>query len=110
MRALSVRSGEVENAVAKPPPLRLVAFDMDGVLIDHKSSWAAVHDALGTQNRKAVADFVEGRIDDRQFILSDVALWRRARPQFSREELREILLKFPPMPGMAKWIRSLREP
>jgi phosphoserine phosphatase len=63
MRALSVelatameRKGDEDGA-----RIKLAAFDMDGVLIDHVSSWGAVHDALGTRNREAMTAFLEGR-------------------------------------------------
>lgn len=110
MRALSVRAATaMERTGGAPgPAIRLAAFDMDGVLIDHVSSWSAVHDALGTHNREAMAAFLEGRIDDREFILRDVALWRRARPALSREDLLKILSKVPRMPGLGEAISALR--
>lgn len=88
--------------------LRLVAFDMDGVLIDHISSWAAVHESLGTENSQAVEAFKEGRIDDREFILEDVRLWRRARPAFGRKDLRRILADLPRMRGFAEAVADVR--
>ncbi|HEX9710371.1 MAG TPA: HAD-IB family phosphatase [Candidatus Thermoplasmatota archaeon] len=88
--------------------MRLAVFDMDGVLVDHLSSWAVVHDALGTDNTDALVAFMEGRIDDRQFIRRDVALWRSRRPDLSEAELLAILAPTPRMPGMREAIRSLR--
>lgn len=87
--------------------VRLVVFDMDGVLIDHVSSWSAVHEALGTTNEEAVRAFLDGRIDDREFIARDVALWRSARPDFGLEELRKILRRVPRMPGLREATDSL---
>lgn len=87
---------------------RLVVFDMDGVLIDHLSSWAAVHDALGTRNRRTVEAFMRGEIGDGEFIRRDVELWRRARPGFSEAELQAILAEIPRMPGLKTAIGELR--
>jgi phosphoserine phosphatase len=88
--------------------LRLVAFDMDGVLIDHISSWAAVHESLGTENSQAVEAFNQGRIDDREFILEDVRLWRQARPAFGRKDLRAILSEVRRMPGFVEAVADVR--
>jgi len=96
--------------VRKPSaPVRLVAFDMDGILVDSISSWGAVHRALGTDNRAAIAAYLRGAIDDREFILSDVALWRRAAPAFGRQDLEAILAQVPRMPGLTAAIGQLRE-
>lgn len=95
------------TAGAPGPRIKLAAFDMDGVLIDHVSSWAAVHDALGTRNGGAMREFLEGRIDDREFILRDVELWRKARPTLSKGDLLAILGKIPRMPGLREAITAL---
>ncbi len=88
--------------------LRLVVFDMDGVLVDHFSSWAVVHEALGTDNTDALFEFMEGTIDDREFILRDVALWRTRRPEMTADDLVRILAPTPRMPGMREAVASLR--
>lgn len=87
--------------------LRLVAFDMDGVLTDHVSSWRAVHDALGTRNQEAVDAYDDGLIDDREFILRDVALWRQASPELTRKELGAILAQVPRMRGVKEAVGAL---
>lgn len=89
-------------------PLRLVVFDMDGVLVDHFSSWAVVHEALGTDNTDALLEFMAGRIDDHEFIRRDVALWRSQRPDLSAGDLVAILDRAPRMPGLKEAIASLR--
>jgi phosphoserine phosphatase len=88
-------------------PLRLAAFDMDGVLIDHVSSWAAVHEALGTTNIEAVHAFDVGLIDDHEFILRDAAVWKRARPEFRASDLEDILARVPRMGGLRQAIDQL---
>lgn len=109
MRALSVEptSAMQRTGDAGGARIKLAAFDMDGVLIDHVSSWAAVHEALGTGNREAMREFLEGRIDDREFIRRDVRLWREARPTLSQGDILEILSKVPRMPGLREAITAL---
>ena len=109
MRALSVRSAREEYVTKRGAPIRLVAFDMDGILVDSISSWGAVHRALGTDNRAAIAAYLDGEIDDRAFILSDVALWRRARPAFCRPDLEAILAAVPRMKGLVEATAELRK-
>jgi phosphoserine phosphatase len=96
------------SAAARHGPLRLVAFDMDGVLIDHVSSWAAVHDELGTDNAAAIQAFARGAIDDREFILADVRLWRSARPELDARQLRAILARVPRMTGLVEAVAKVR--
>lgn len=108
MRALSVRSAGEDYVGKRDAPIRLVAFDMDGILVDSISSWGAVHRALGTDNRAAIAAYLDGKIDDRAFILSDVALWRRARPAFGRMDLEAILAAVPRMPGLVEATAALQ--
>ncbi|EQD38889.1 phosphoserine phosphatase-like hydrolase, partial [mine drainage metagenome] len=79
--------------------LRLVAFDMDGTLVDAASSWRVVHDAFDDHNDEALRLFLENRIDDREFIRSDIRKWWSHRPQLSIDDLEEILARIPLMPG-----------
>ena len=110
MRALTVPSAMERGERNGDPraPLRLVAFDMDGVLIDHVSSWAAVHDAIGTKNPEGLKAFLAGTIDDREFIRADVRLWRQARPALKEADLRAILAEVPRMPGLHEALGELR--
>lgn len=76
--------------------------------MDHFSSWAVVHEALGTDNTDALLAFMEGAIDDREFIRRDVALWRSRRPDLTASDLRGILEQTPRMPGMKEAVGALR--
>lgn len=80
-------------------PVRFVAFDMDGTLLDVSSSWDAVHRFFGDRNTEALQLFLEDRIDDREFMRRDLALWRRHRPHITEEDLASILAPVPLMPG-----------
>jgi len=89
--------------------LRLVAFDMDGTLVDVGSSWAAVHAHFGEQNPEGLRRFLANEIDDEEFIRSDIAIWRRHVPALAIDDLEAILEEVPLMPGAAALFRGLRE-
>ncbi len=89
--------------------LKLVAFDMDGTLVNVSSSWAFVHEHLGLSNAEGLRRFMEGSIDDLEFIRSDVHMWKSVRPGISVEDLEEILAQVPIMPGAHDLMRGLRE-
>jgi HAD superfamily PSPase-like hydrolase len=80
-------------------PVKFVAFDMDGTLLDVSSSWAEVHRYFGEQNTEALQLFLTDRIDDQEFLRRDLALWRRHRPHISEDDLVSILASVPLMPG-----------
>jgi len=88
--------------------LRLVALDMDGTLVDVDSSFAAVHHHFQDHNADGLRDFLAGRIDDHEFIRTDVRIWQRHAPNLSVDDLEAILARVPIMPGAATLIDGLR--
>jgi len=79
--------------------IRFVAFDMDGTLVDARSSWGWVHDYFGETNAEALRLFLDDQIDDAEFIRRDIQLWWKHRPHLTVDELEEILDDVPLMPG-----------
>lgn len=70
--------------------IRLAAFDMDGTILEHNSSWVAIHQHFGT-GRKAATSlrlYTEGKIDYREFMRRDIASWPRS---VTKDEITEIL-------------------
>ncbi len=92
-----------------PGRLRLVAFDMDGTLVDIVSSWAHVHAHFGENNDEAVRAFMADEITDEEFVRRDLSLWHQHAPRISLKDLREILAKVPLMPGAQELMARLRE-
>ena len=72
---------------------RLVIFDVDGVLVDTRSSWRVIHEYLGTveQSELYARLYWNGLISYRDWMLADTQLWLEAEPRLHREKLAEIL-------------------
>ncbi|MCG7843908.1 MAG: HAD-IB family phosphatase [Methanomassiliicoccales archaeon] len=86
----------------------LVAFDMDGVLVDYLSSWSWVHDRFGVSNEESVISFMDGDIDDMEFMRRDIALWLRHRPGLRLPDVEQELLRLPINPGIGRTVEELR--
>ncbi|MFP4545302.1 MAG: HAD family hydrolase [Methanomassiliicoccales archaeon] len=86
----------------------LVAFDMDGVLVECESSWSWVHDHFGVDNDTALMEFLRGEIDDREFMRRDIALWKAARPDLDLDHVHRILEPVPVTKGVRETVSTLR--
>ncbi|MBI0583843.1 MAG: HAD-IB family phosphatase [Methanomassiliicoccus sp.] len=90
------------------PSYGLVAFDMDGVLVDHSSSWTWVHEHFKVDNEASLVEYIEGRIDDREFMRRDVEKWLNIRDDLCISDIEEILRPVPIIPGIRETISALR--
>ncbi|HUR60821.1 MAG TPA: HAD-IB family phosphatase [Candidatus Thermoplasmatota archaeon] len=106
-----------DHRVRRPPtpaagpedPVRLVCFDMDGVLIDVGSSWVMVHKHFGVQNEASLRAYLNGEFDDLEFIRRDAALWLRLKPKIRRADFEEIFRVPPFMAGVQQTVAGLRK-
>ncbi len=89
--------------------IKLVVFDMDGVLVDAVSSWKYIHDYFNTSNEKSVDDYLHGKIDDLEFIRRDVELWKINGKPIKMDILEEILSDVPLMKGAEDCIVFLKK-
>ncbi|MEI6796467.1 MAG: HAD-IB family phosphatase [Methanomassiliicoccales archaeon] len=89
------------------PPLKLVAFDMDGVLLDYRSSWTWVHDHFGIDNRATVDAWASGEIDEMEFMRRDICAWIRKHPRVSRADIGRILDGIPVRNGIRRTVDAL---
>ncbi|MGB2582333.1 MAG: HAD-IB family phosphatase [Thermoplasmata archaeon] len=87
---------------------QLVVFDMDGVLADTESSWTYVHRHFGVNNDHSLRAYLDGEIDDWEFIRRDIDLWRKKDPALSMDSVRRILADVPTMNGAEEVVAELR--
>lgn len=85
--------------------IKMVIFDMDGVLVDIDSSWQFIHRAFGVSNEENFRDFLNGKIDYAEFMRRDIRLWGNVHINI----VKEILAKAPLMKGAKSTIAELRE-
>ncbi len=97
------------NSSDKKIDVKLVVFDMDGVLTNIYSSWKYVHEFFNSSNEKSVEAYLKGEIDDMEFIRRDAALWKENGKAIKKEKLVRILSSVSLMKGAEDCIRSLKE-
>ena len=71
----------------------LAAFDLDGTVLEHNSSWVAIHRHYGTEHMGAASLrlYTEGRIDYHEFMRRDIASWPKG---VTRDEIKSILSEY----------------
>jgi len=86
---------------------KLAVFDMDGVLIDHVSSWTWVHDKMDVNNDEAFKLFREGKISETEFIRRDIGLWLGKDPKMNIRDIINALHDIPLIPGIQETVAAL---
>jgi phosphoserine phosphatase len=86
----------------------LVAFDMDGVLLGPDSCWSWIHQHYGVDNRASLKAYLDGAIDDREFMRRDISLWKANGGEVSISEITDILYGMPITPGVAETLGALK--
>ncbi|MCX6661409.1 MAG: HAD-IB family phosphatase [Euryarchaeota archaeon] len=89
--------------------LKLVFFDMDGVLLDTVSSWRYIHEYFGTTNERSIIPYLRGDIDYLEFIRRDVSLWKTDGKAVSKATIEKILYSIPFIKGVENCISFLKE-
>lgn len=87
---------------------KLVAFDLDGTLVDTDSSWSWVHRHYSVNNDAALQDFLAGKIDDMEFMRRDIALWLSKKEKIHISEIAELLAQIPIKKGASELFRFLK--
>lgn len=95
--------------MAKGDNVQLVAFDMDGVLVDFHSSWVHLHNHFQTNNDHSLEAYYRGEIDDVEFIRRDIAMWLEKQPLIHISHIRDQLLSIPLMRGARETISVLNQ-
>lgn len=84
---------------------KVVAFDMDGVLTKHHSSWDALHEYFEVDNSKHLKEYLGKEIDYEEFMKKDISLW----PKVKKEELKKIFSEIEMMPYATELIAELKK-
>jgi phosphoserine phosphatase len=84
--------------------LRLVVFDLDGVLVDVESSWQAVHRAFDVDNEANFRRYLQGKIDYQEFMRSDIALWSNPAIEY----VSDVLQGLPLMRGARETLAAIK--
>ena len=86
---------------------RIVVFDLDGVLVQEKSSWEAIHKALGVEKEGQInlRSYLRGEFDYKEFMERDIALWKNA----SLEEIKRIVNDISLIEGAKETIQAIKE-
>ena len=71
----------------------LAGWDMDGTVLEHNSSWVAIHRHFGTEHLGAASLrlYTEGKIGYREFMRRDIASWPKG---VTRKEIVQILSEY----------------
>jgi len=90
--------------------VKLAAFDLDGTVLEHNSSWVAIHRHFGTEHDGAASLrlYTEGKIDYREFMRRDISSWPKG---VTRDEIVGILSDYKvrrEAPGVFRELRSRR--
>jgi len=87
----------------------LVCFDMDGVLTSTRSTWHWLNICLGIDNEPTYRAFVNGEIDQSEFMRRDIAQWMAVKPDIKVSDLIRFLQTVPLTGGIQETIACLRE-
>lgn len=89
--------------------VKLVVFDMDGVLTGNPSSWNYVHDRLGVENSVNLNLFMEDKISYEDFLKSDVELWIKKLGVVSKSYIISLLNDIAIRENLLNMVGSIRK-
>lgn len=87
----------------------LVCFDMDGTLTKLRSSWCWIHQCFDVDNEPAYQAFVNGEIDEPEFMRRDIALWLDKKPDLTINEIAVLFRDMPLIDGIQETIACLSD-
>ena len=85
----------------------LAIFDMDGTLTKVNSSWRYILDEFGGDSTEAYRAFVNGEIDEDEFMRSDIAQWLKAKPGLKEIEVAKMMRDLPLIDGIQETVAAL---
>lgn len=93
----------------KQETIKLVFFDMDGVLLDTVSSWKYIHEHFNTTNERSIRPYLRGDIDYLEFIRRDVSLWMTNGEHVQKSTIEAILYSIPFIKGAKDCVSFLKK-
>ena len=75
--------------------MKIIIFDMDGVLVRTRSSWTSVHKAFNVDEKTTFEQYLRGEFDYLEFLRRDIEFWGHVHVN----KIRKILNQVPIMPG-----------
>ena len=92
------------------PQIKLVVFDMDGTIIEPRSSWAMIHEHFGTDNTEMLQLYIDHKISDKDFVKADIQLWNsKSDKPVDEKYINSILDKAKPRKGAEELITNLHK-
>ena len=90
--------------------IKLVVFDMDGTIIEPRSSWAMIHEHFGTDNTEMLQLYIDHKISDKEFVKADILLWNsKSDKPVDEKYINSILDKAKPRKGAEELITNLHK-
>ena len=90
--------------------IKLVVFDMDGTLLKPRSCWAYIHEHFGTDNSEMLEKYIEHKINDQEFVKSDISLWtEKSDKKVNEQYINSILDEIIPIDGAEELVTQLHE-
>ena len=90
--------------------IKLVVFDMDGTIIEPRSSWAMIHEHFGTDNTEMLQLYIDHKISDKDFVKADIQLWNsKSDKPVDEKYINSILDKAKPRKGAEELIANLHK-
>ena len=80
--------------------IKIIFFDMDGVLTEEKSSWFYVNNRLGINNRENFLKYMDGKLSYEDFFIRDIRALIEKYPGIRYDDIKKILDEIEPMPGL----------
>ena len=87
----------------------LVCFDMDGTLTRLRSSWCWIHQSLGVDNEPSYQAYINGEIDEMEFMRRDIALWKNVNPDIKIKDLIHMFQNMPLIGGIQETVACLKD-
>ena len=90
--------------------IKLVVFDMDGTLLRPRSCWAYIHEHFGTDNSEMLEKYIKRKINDQEFVKSDISLWQqKSDKKVDEKYINSILDEIKPIEGAEKLVTQLHK-